>query len=562
VKNNRKFLEKLVSESILTREAVLQMNEKFKGNTFELLKYLLKGRIAFTHVLGKLWGDSIGISYVDLGKSLFQSAVVKKIPKEYAQKKQIIPLYQLEGVVTVAMVTPQDAMLIKEVEFLTGCPVSAVFSLPEEIIDAIDIQYQSEDSLSEQIVRIANDPIFRGTDKVTKEQLTHLAGKPLVVDFVNDLIFLAFKERASDIHIDPRETVVSIRFRVDGMLHERLTLDCSLLLPIISRLKVMSNLDITKRRKPQDGRIKVPLSHRHIELRLSTVPTIHGEKLVLRILGQNQKDNIPHVSELYFSKNNFNKLQRILNAPNGVFFITGPTGSGKTTTLFSMLQYLNKPEINIMTAEDPVEYTLPGINQVQINSAIDFNFAHALRSFLRQDPDVILIGEIRDLETAHIASQAAMTGHMVLTTMHTNTSLQAITRMIEIGVEPFLLAPSIIGVMAQRLVRRICPHCRQKYELPPEVLERLFIWDPKTTVYAYRGRGCTECNHTGYMGRIAIQEIFIINEALRALIAKEASILEIEECARNDGFTSMRYDGIKKMLMGYTTLEEVERVSG
>jgi type IV pilus assembly protein PilB len=561
VTDNRKFLDLLVSESVLIREDSHKISDKFKGNAFEILKYLLKEKVAPRHVLGRLWGDSIGVSYVNLEKSLFQAAVIKKLPEVYARKNRMIPLYQLQGVVTTAMATPQDAALIREAEYLMASPVSAVFSLPEEIRDAIDIQYQSDDALAEQVARIADDPLFRGTDKVTVEQMKRLAGEQAIIDFVNNLILLAFKERASDIHIDPLETAVSIRLRVDGMLHERLTLERSLLSPVVSRLKVMSGLDITERRRPQDGRVKLQLSHRYIELRLSTVSTIYGEKMVLRILGQNRQDNIPQVGELFFSHRNFKMLNRILNAPNGVFFVTGPTGSGKTTTLFSMLQHLNTPEINIMTAEDPVEYTLPGINQVQINPAIEFHFANALRSFLRQDPDVILIGEIRDLETAHIASQAAMTGHLVLTTMHTNTALQAITRLIEIGVEPFLVAPSIIGVMAQRLVRRICPYCREKYELPPEEIERYFVWDGKTNVHAWRSRGCVECHNTGYRGRLAIQEVFVINDSLRALIAKEASILEIEQCAKDDGFKPMRYDGIKKVLMGYTTFEEVERVT-
>ncbi len=558
---NRKFLDMLVSESVLTREDILKMSERFKGDAFEILKFLLKGRMAPRHILGKLWGDSLGVSYIDLEKSLFETEAVKKLPEAYARKNRMIPLYQLQGVVTVAMLTPQDANLVKEAEYVTGCPVSAVFSLSEEISDAIDIQYQFNDVLAEQVTRIAEDPVFRSMDKVTEEQMKRLAGEQAIIDFVNNLILLAFKERASDIHVDPRETAVIVRLRVDGMLHERLTLERRLLSPVISRLKVMSDLDITEHRKPQDGRVKLQLSHRAIELRLSTVPTIYGEKLVLRILGQNQKDNIPGIGELYFGRANFKKLNHILNSPNGVFFVTGPTGSGKTTTLFSMLQHLNQPEINIMTAEDPVEYTLAGINQVQINPAIEFNFANALRSFLRQDPDVILIGEIRDLETAHIASQSAMTGHLVLTTMHTNNSLQAITRLIEIGVEPFLVAPSIIGVMAQRLVRRICPNCRETYELQPDEIERFFVWDQKTKVHACRGRGCAECNNTGYRGRLAIQEVFIINEAIRALIAREASIIDIEQCARDYGFKTMRYDGIKKVLMGYTTLEEVERVT-
>ncbi len=373
-------------------------------------------------------------------------------------------------------------------------------------------------------------------------------------------MLLAVREGASDIHIEPGEEKVRVRFRIDGILQERSKLDPSLLPPIVSRLKILGDLDITERRRPQDGRINLRLRSRNIDLRFSSIPTIFGEKIVLRILSLSQGIDIPDITELTFSKSTLETVKRVLEVPHGIFFVTGPTGSGKTTTLFSMLKHLNKPGINITTIEDPIEYRLPGINQVQVNSAVDLDFSVALRTFLRQDPDVILVGEIRDLETARIACQAALTGHLVLATMHTNNAIQAVTRLMDIGVQPFIVAPSLIGVMCQRLVRKICSHCKEKYAASTEEIKKLFTWEGKE-VFFYRGKGCRYCNNTGYSGRLAIHEITFLDNEIRSLIAQAASVPEIQEAARKTGFHTMRYDGIKKMLRGLTTIEEIDRVT-
>ncbi|MBF0226212.1 MAG: type II/IV secretion system protein [Desulfobacterales bacterium] len=558
---NHNFLTILVSENILTQDDSDNFSKKYQGNGFDILQHLVRGGIAKKDVLGKFWGDSIGVSYVNLEKTLFQAQVVKRLPQNFALKNQLIPIYQLQDVVTLAMAFPLNLDVIDEAKRLMGCQVSAVFSFPDEIVDAIDIQYQSGDALNEFIARIADNALFKGTSKITADQLEKLAGDKSIIEFTRNLLLLGLKERASDVHIDPQEDIILIRFRIDGVLQDRLKLDKPLLSPLVSRLKIMGSLDITEKRKPQDGRVNISLTNKSIDFRMSTVPAIYGEKIVLRALGQIQKTDVPDIEELNFSKSNYLILKRIIEAPNGIFFVTGPTGSGKSTTLFSVLKNLNKPGINIMTIEDPVEYRLPRVNQVQVNHTIDFSFASALRAFLRQDPDVILIGEIRDVETAKIASQAALTGHLVLATMHTNSALQAVTRLIEIGVEPFLVAPSIIGVMAQRLVRKICQHCKEKYKLSPEEIEKYFIWDKQTDVYFYRGKGCSECNNIGYTGRLALHEVFLVSEEVRELIAKDASILDIENAAKKNGFKTMRYDGMKKVLMGHTTINELERVT-
>jgi len=558
---NYRFFDLLTAKKILTQKDIHNLLEKYKDDAFAVLNHLVRGAVAKKRTLGTLWGDSIGVSYVDLNKTLFQSQIVHKLPKPFAQKNMMIPLYQMGSAVTVATAFPADHNIIKSAETVMGISVSPVFAFPEDIADAVDIQYQSKESLNSLLNQISNNAMFKGISKITEEQIRKLAGDQAIVELCRGIMILGVKERASDIHIEPQEEVVRIRYRVDGALQERLTLDHALLPPLISRLKILAKLNITEKRRPQDGRVTLNLSNKTIDFRLSTVPTIYGEKTVLRILGQIQADDVQDLSELNLSKSVFTMTKRIIDTPNGVFFVTGPTGSGKTTTLFAVLKSLNKPEVNIMTIEDPVEYRLSGVNQVQTNPAIDLNFASTLRSFLRQDPDVILIGEIRDLETAKIASQAALTGHLVLATMHTNNALQAVTRLVEIGVEPFLVAPAIIGVMAQRLVRAICPNCKEKYQLTREEIERYFIWDHKTEVFFYRGRGCFECNQTGYSGRLAMHELFIMTKAIRSMVAKGASIIEIEKEARNTGFQTMRYDGLKKVLRGLTTIDEIEKVT-
>ncbi len=560
---NPSFLELLIAQRIITAADAERLKQKYAGNLPLILNHFYRGSIVTKDALGKLWGDSIGIAYVNLEKTLFQKQVVQQLPEGFARSNKLIPLYAIDDVVTVAAADPLDDGMLEDVRKLLKARVSAVFSFPDEIIDAIDIQYQSGASLSKFLGQIAENAIFKGTSKITEEQLFSLAGDQSVIEFCRSVLLLAVRDRASDIHIDPQEDQVYIRFRIDGVLHDRLKIDNALLPPVVSRIKVMGNLNITERRRPQDGRVSLALSNKSIDFRLSTVPVIYGEKVVLRILGQIDKTDVADLTELDFSAANLRTLRNIIESPYGVFFVTGSTGSGKSTTLFSALKTLNKPGINIMTAEDPVEYRLHRINQVQVNQAIGYTFASALRSFLRQDPDIILIGEIRDLETARIAAQAALTGHLVLSTMHTNSALQAITRLMDIGVEPFMVAPSIVGVMAQRLVRKLCRFCKEKYLLDPEAVASYFTMDDPAaaSVFFYRARGCDECNGTGYYGRLAIHEIFTITDQIRSLIARHASILEIQAAAQEQDFKGMHYDGLKKVLRGLTTIEELHRVT-
>ncbi|THB64951.1 MAG: type II/IV secretion system protein, partial [Gammaproteobacteria bacterium] len=475
--SNNLFMQYLVENEIINEADSKRLSQKYAGNAQDVLYHLLKGGAKDKNILGKLWGDSYNFSYVNLENTIFQQEAVKKIPYEYAKENGVIPVYYLNNVLTVAMAEPYDEEVVKVLKQTFGVNISQVFSFREEIEDAIEIQYQSHDAINGFIESLANNSKIKGTSKVTGEQLKKLAGDKAVIELTRSLMLLAIKEKASDIHVDPQEEMVYVRFRIDGVLQDRLKLDSMMLSPLVSRLKVMASLDITEKRRPQDGRVKLKLSNKSIDFRMSSMPTVYGEKVVLRSLGQIVAHSVPDIEALDLSVANYKIMKNIIDTPNGIFFVTGPTGSGKTTTLFSVLKYLNKPGVNIMTVEDPVEYRLPRVNQVQVNNAIGFDFTKALRSFLRQDPDVILIGEIRDVETAKIASQAALTGHLVLATIHTNNSLQAVTRLVEMGVEPFLVAPSIIGVMAQRLVRRICPHCKESYVPEKDLVDKYFDWD-------------------------------------------------------------------------------------
>lgn len=557
---NDAFLALLAKADLIAPAEQRALIAEFAGDAFKLLLHLAQKPGAPHDVLGKLWGDSLGVAHVNMEKTLFQDAAVRCLPRKFAAEHMIVPLYLLANTLTVACVNPTDQRMLNEAARQAGMPVSPVFAFPDDITYAIEINYQSSNALDDVIRGLGTNALLAGSGTITEEQVKKLTGEQGLIDLVNGILLLAVKQKASDIHIDPWEGQLKVRYRLDGVLQDRFKLDLTLLPPVVSRLKILAGMNITERRKPLDGRLSLKLGARAVDFRISTVPTIYGEKVVLRVLGQMRAREIPTLAELNLSKKNMAAIQQIVSAPSGVFFVTGPTGSGKTTSLYSVLQHLNEPDVNIMTVEDPVEYRLAGVNQIQVNHSIELDFAAALRAFLRQDPDVILLGEIRDAETAKIAAQAALTGHLVLATMHTNSALQAITRLTDIGVEPYLVAPAIIGVMAQRLVRKVCSQCKETYTPDPAVLDRLFEWDGTTAVTFARGTGCDACHHTGYSGRVALHEIFIISEEIRGMITRGASIMDIQAAAVAAGFHMMHHDGVKKVLRGMTTLEEVERV--
>ena len=555
---NDRFLDAIAEKGIIAPDEREALVARFNNNGFAILLHLAERTPKHKALLGRLWGDSIAVAYVDPFKTDIQYEKLTLFPESFLARHPVLPLSEAAGVLTVASYNPTDPSLLREIENYTEKFISPMFAFPDQIVDGLAIWRATAADLTNRTAALPSGatPVDGATGAPVD-----LVDSQTIVDFARDLMLLALRKRASDIHIEPNEEDVVVRFRIDGILEPVMRLKLPFLPGLLNVLKIQAGADIAERRRPQDGHLTLALAGSSLDFRYSSVPTIYGEKIVLRLLGQGHLMTVPDLDQLGCSKVILDNMRRIVNSSNGVFFVTGPTGSGKTTTLYAALKSINRGNFNIMTIEDPVEYHLPEINQVQVNTATGVTFATALRSFLRQDPDVILVGEIRDLETAKVAAQAALTGHLVLTTMHTNNALQAITRLIQIGVEPFLVAPSIIGVMAQRLVRKLCPACRERYELTPMEIQAVFTSDGKTSVHAWHSKGCPECNFSGYYGRIAIQELFVIDDDTRELIAQGASILDIRKTAYAKGFTTMRYDGIKKVLRGLTTFEEVNHVT-
>lgn len=557
---NPVFANLVVQKNILPKDEVDKILRQSKQDAEALLQFILETGKLDREDAGKLWADSLNIAWIDMSRTFVRPEIVELLPKAFALDNGIILIYRFGEEVTAAIADPTNTTTLEKAKILTGLIISPVFAFREEIEDAIEIHYKSALELEELGAKIKLSTLSR-TKEITAEELKAAAGDQAVIEFTKSVLLLAIKEGASDIHFDPNSLNIRIRYRLDGIMQDRLFLGKNVAPALVSRLKIMSNLDIAETRRPQDGRLSLELTRKTVDFRISVISTIWGEKVVLRILADMQSRSVPSLEELDLSFVNYELVKKLVKTPNGVFFITGPTGSGKTTTLFSALKYINSSEINIMTLEDPVEYRLPGINQAQTHHKIGVTFANMLRSLLRQDPDVILIGEIRDLETAKIATEAALTGHLVLSTLHTNDAIQAVTRLVEIGVEPFIVGPSIIGVMAQRLVRRICLTCREAYEPDKELLDSLFIRRDEQKVNFYRGKGCPNCDNTGYKGRIAVHEMIFIDNIMREMVTKNAPNTELRNYARSKGFLNLRYDGIKKVLRGLTTYEEIDRVT-
>ncbi len=505
---------------------------------------------------GEIVGESFQHAHVNLGKTLFQQDLIDKVPLELAAKNLAIPLYQLGGVTTVAMADPTDTKVVKALELFLGLKISPVFSFPDEIESAILVKYHSSLDLDKTIAEFDFGPFLHA--ELSDERLADLVQSQELVRMTDSLILLALKERASDIHVEPKEHDLLLRFRVDGELVERMVLPKKVALALVSRFKVICGMDITNKRLPQDGRINFPLPVRNVDIRVSSLPTIFGEKLVLRLLGAVFTGMGLNLETLDIVPSILTPLKQVVRQPNGILFVTGPTGCGKTTTLYATLNFINRPGLNVVTLEDPVEYQWPTINQVQIDEKIGRTFHDVLRSVMRQDPDVILVGEIRDAETARTATQAAMTGHLVLTTLHTSDAIQASTRLMDMGVERFMVAPSLIGVLNQRLVRRVCPFCRVKHDPGEKYLSKLFTWPEGATLPSFfRGEGCERCNRTGYLGRIGIHEFLYITRRIRDALLDDADYHQLYDIATSEGYRDMRYDGFKKALRGLTTLEEI-----
>jgi type IV pilus assembly protein PilB len=527
-------------------------------DTPELLQAIIDAKLLGKDEACRQWANGLGFAYVDPFASIVTDEAVEAVPLEIATKTRSIGLYVIEGILTVAMATPEDEALVRRLAQIVQMPVSPVFASVREIDDAIAIHYSNDKDIEESLGALEHMDIFNRPE-YSKEQLAALAETAPLVRVLESIVYFAIRERATDIHIEPQELQSRIRFRVDGMLREVLTFSRKIHRALISRLKILCTLNITESRFPQDGRFSMEAGGGTTNFRVSMIPSMFGEKSVVRILATTGRRSMVTLDKMMMSQTILQPFRRLIQSPNGIIFVTGPTGSGKTTTLYAALNEINKPDLNISTIEDPIEIQMAGLTQTQVNAHIDLKFSTILRALLRQDPDVILIGEIRDLETAKIATEAALTGHLVLATLHTNTAAQAIVRLLEIGVEPFMVAPSVVCVLAQRLVARICEHCKEAYIPTPETLHRYFLDDSPAEVPFYRGRGCPKCRGTGYKGRIAFHELVIITEEIRSMISDGRSAQEITRTAAKIGFRPLRYDGLKKVLLGLTTVEEIEQ---
>jgi type II secretory ATPase GspE/PulE/Tfp pilus assembly ATPase PilB-like protein len=527
------------------------------GEGFELLHAIIEEKILPKDEACRYWADTLNVAYVDPFVSVITSEAIALLPLEVARKTKCLGLYVIDGVLTLAMVRPDDPELVKRISQIIKLPVSPVFAMPREIADAIAIHYSTEETLEVSLTALDRSGLF-DQPEVDGEKIFVLKDSDQLIEVVDQVIFHAIRERATDIHIEAQESASRVRFRIDGKLREILTFPRKLHRAIISRLKILAGLNISEARFPQDGRFSTLIGSQMANFRFSSLPAAYGEKAVIRILAMSGKKTMITLDRMMMSRTILDPFKILIQNPNGIIFVTGPTGSGKTTTLYAALNEINSVDVNISTIEDPIEIQLPGATQSQVNANIDLKFANILRALMRQDPDIILIGEIRDLETAKIATEAALTGHIVFATLHTNTAAQAIVRLLEIGVEAYMVAPSVIGVLAQRLAARICVDCKESYYPPREMLAKYFEDEGLSDVLFYRGRGCPACRGTGYKGRVALHELVLITEEIRTLITEGKSAAEIQRAAAKVGFKPLRYDGLKKVLLGLTTIEEVE----
>jgi general secretion pathway protein E len=481
----------------------------------------------------------------------------------YMRNAEIIPVQSDDNRLIVAMSNPQDEFAKQAICMASGKLIDPLLGLPSEIRANIERLYGAEAIKKDNAGGGDDDFEITSHDNHSDdvEHLKDMASEAPVIRLVNQIMTNAMTQRASDIHIEPFESHLKVRYRIDGVIHEVESPPPQLTPAIISRLKLMARLNIAERRLPQDGRIQLRAQGKEIDMRVSTVPTMHGESVVMRLLDKHSVKL--DLNTLGFSDDNLRKVQQQLDAPHGVILVTGPTGSGKTTTLYSALTQLNTPENKVLTVEDPVEYELEGINQIQANPKIGLNFADALRSIVRQDPDIIMIGEMRDVETARIAIQSALTGHLVLSTLHTNDAASGITRLMDMGIEDYLITSTVNGILAQRLVRRLCPQCRESHPVMPEIEQELGLrqYQPEGELRLWRAKGCNACSNTGYKGRSAIHEVLVMDDAIRRRILKHEDAGVLQEQARKGGMRTMYEDGLAKALKGVTTLEEVLRVA-
>jgi type IV pilus assembly protein PilB len=551
------FTDILVQRQILGPDQLGEAKSLSQQTGAKIQDALIKLGYATLDQIMSALAEHSGLQFVDLTDVTIPPAVVELVPESVARENVILPFAHENGALKIVMSDPSDYETVTKLQFILNKDIQPVLAPREQIIEAINRHYgQSEtESVDSMLAEFTDTAIDFTETESTSSAATEESDAP-VVKLVNLIIQEAVSLRASDIHIEPFADRVRVRYRIDGVLVERDSPPRRLLAPMLSRIKIMASVDIAEKRRPQDGRIKMTLGGKHFDLRLSLLPTNHGQSAVMRIL---DRTNIQmSIRDLGFGEQDYQRFQTIIKRPNGIFLVTGPTGSGKTTTLYASLNELNRPDRKIITAEDPVEYYLPGVNQVEVKHQIGLDFQRIIRAMLRQAPNIILVGEIRDVETAEIAIQASLTGHLVFSTLHTNDAPSAITRLVDIGVQPFLVASSVIAIMAQRLVRVICPKCKEPDQPPAAEIQAAGLTPDRIKGATFmRGRGCNHCHHTGYRGRLGIYEMLRMNSAIREMTFTRQPTQTIRRQSRLLGMQTLLEDGVSKALKGITTLEEV-----
>ncbi len=558
------FAKILIDRGVITKDMFVDAEQTAKSTSSRIADTLVKLGYATDVEVMKAVAEEHQVDFVDLTKSDVADDVIELMPESVARENVVLPFRDEAGQLTVLISNPGDLDTMEKLRFILNRDIKIALAPRSQILESINRLYgqvegESADSILQEFTDTAIDFTETVDEDMSESESDDESSAP-IVRLVNLMITEAVQLRASDIHVEPFETRVRIRYRIDGVLHERDRLPRRQLGAVLSRIKILSNIDIAERRRPQDGRIKVTVGDKELDLRVSIIPTNHGQSAVMRLL---DKDSIKvGIRQLGFSEENFRVFQGLIRRPNGIILVTGPTGSGKTTTLYAALNSLNRPDRKIITAEDPVEYYLPGINQVEVKHKIGLDFARIIRSMLRQAPNIILVGEMRDAETVSMGVQASLTGHLVFSTLHTNDAPSAITRMVDMGVPGYLVASSVVAILAQRLVRTICPKCRARYT-PPErdILEFGITEEQLKNAKFMKGRGCNSCQRTGYKGRIAVFEMMLLDSKVRELIFAQATTAEIRKYAISRGMKTLYHDAIRKVLEGYSTFEEVARVT-
>ena len=562
VENKLQLGQVLRSHDVVTSEQVevALAAQQQEGNHKLLGEILVQMGFCTENQIASALSEAYDLPYAQITPKICDAAIVETLPREFLEEHQVLPMFKVYDTLTVAVSEPSNVFLIDEIERISSCKVQVVCATANDIRATLQTYMPAANVfVIDDIIDEAVLEDFALIETITEDisNLEEVAGQSPIVKLVNYLLYTAVHENASDIHIEPDDKRLRVRYRVDGRLYEKMSPPHQMQSALVSRIKIMAELDIAQRRLPQDGGIHILMDGRPIDLRVSVIPGNFGEKVVIRII--DVRKILTNIESLGFSFENLKQFRETVQSPNGIVLVTGPTGSGKNTTLYSALAEINDEQTNICAVEDPIECNITGINQFQVNDSAGFTFASALRSLLRQDPDIIMVGEIRDEETANIAVQAALTGHLVLSTLHTNDAPGAVTRLLDLNVAPYLVSASLIAVLAQRLVRKICPNCKEEYKVSPAIRKTVERITEETPQF-YKGVGCRKCRNTGYLGRIAIHELFVPDDNILEMITQGVTLKALRKAAVDNGMAPLHIDGLEKVKAGITTIDEILRV--